>query len=131
MKSGSHSHKAMNYESLITKESCAVPGVRFRIRRLSLSRRMDLVRRIREAGEGLAFYEAGETVSERARTAEIRARIDAIYVQWGLESVEGLSIDGIPACPQSLLDRGPLALATEIAEAIREELFLNENDRKN
>lgn len=121
----------MHYESYLTVESRACPGVRFRVRRLSLARRMELVRLIRETGEKLAFHMAGDSVTDTAQAGEIRARMDDLYIRWGLDEISGLAIDGEPASLESFLDRGPDALAREIVEAIQGELFLNEDARKN
>jgi len=121
----------MRYESYLTKDSHACPGVRFRVRRLSLARRMELVRLIRETGEKLAFHMAGESVTDAAHAAEIRVRMDELYLRWGLAEVSGLEIDGEPAGLENLLDRGPDALAREIVETIQGELSLTEDERKN
>ena len=121
----------MTYESFTTVESHACTGVRFRVRRLSLARRMELVRLIRETGEKLAFHMAGDSVADAAHAAEIRARMDALYIRWGLEEITGITIDGEPVSLDNLLDRGPDALAREIVDAIKGELFLDEDERKN
>jgi hypothetical protein len=121
----------MQYESYVTVESRACPGVRFRVRRLSLARRMELVRLIRETGERLAFHMAGDSVVDAAHAAEIRARMDALYIRWGLDEISGITIDGEPVTLDNLLDRGPDALAREIVESIKGELFLDEDERKN
>jgi hypothetical protein len=121
----------MHYESYTSKESRACPGVRFRVRRLSLARRMELVRLIRETGEKLAFHMAGDSVVDAAQAAEIRARMDALYLRWGLAEITGLVIDGEPVTLENLMERGPDALAREIADAIKGELSLDEDERKN
>ena len=121
----------MHYESFTTMESRACPGVHFRVRRLSLARRMELVRLIRETGEKLAFHMAGDSVVDAAQAAEIRARMDALYLQWGLDEVRGIQIDGEPATLENLTERGPDTLAREIVEVIKGELFLDEDERKN
>ncbi|MBI2686415.1 MAG: hypothetical protein HYX27_08870 [Acidobacteria bacterium] len=121
----------MHYESYLTVESRACHGVRFRVRRLSLARRMELVRLIRETGEKLAFHMAGDSVIDAAQAAGIRARMDALYIRWGLDEISGLTIDGEPATIENLLERGPDSLAREIVDAVKGELFLDEDERKN
>lgn len=121
----------MDYESYLTVESHACQGVRFRVRRLSLARRMELTRRIRETGEKLAFHQAGDSVADGAHAAEIRTRMDELYIRWGLDQVSGLTIDGEPVTVDNLLERGPDALAREIVASIKGELFLDEDERKN
>jgi len=121
----------MNYESFTIVESRACPGVRFRVRRLSLARRMELIRLIRETGEKLAFHQAGDGVLDAAHAAEIRSRMDALYLRWGLEEVTGITIDGEPVSVDNLMDFGPDRLAREIVDSIKGELFLSEDERKN
>jgi hypothetical protein len=121
----------MHYESHRTVESRACRGVRFRVRRLSLTRRMDLIRLIRETGEKLAFHLAGDSVVDAAQAAEIQARMDALYIRWGLEEITGITIDGEPVSLDNLLERGPDTLAREIVDAVKGELFLDEDERKN
>jgi hypothetical protein len=131
MRSGWPLLSAMEYTSTKRLHSTVCPGVSFGVRRLSLAGRLELAARLREAGERLAFHEAGKSVEDGARAAEIRARMETIYIAWGLASIEGLSIDGEPATPEALVERGPDELAREIAEAVRAELFLSPDERKN
>jgi hypothetical protein len=121
----------MNYSSIVEHKSAHCPEVRFRIRRLSLAGRIELLERVREAGGRLEFLQAGNEVVDTASAAAAQARIDELYVRWGLDSVEGIDIDGEPASTESLLSRGPNRLAVEIAELVRAEIFLSEEERKN
>jgi len=107
------------------------PGVRYRIARISLGRRIDLARRVREIGRKLEFLEAGNDVREKLEAALLQSEIDRLYLEWGLEAVEGLEIDGEPATPETVIDRGPLDLALEILGRIRAECGLSEEERKN
>jgi hypothetical protein len=112
-------------------ESEAFGAVRYRITRISLGRRIDFARRVRELGRKLEFLEAGNEARERLEAAVLQAEIDRAYLEWGLEAVEGLDIDGEAATPEVLIERGPLNLATEILGKIRAECGLNEEERKN
>jgi hypothetical protein len=98
---------------------------------MSLGRRIELSRRIREIGRKLEFLEAASDVRERLDAAVLQGEIDRAYLEWGLEAVEGLEIDGEAATPESLIERGPLDLATEIVAQIRRECGLTEQERKN
>jgi hypothetical protein len=110
-------------------ESCA--GVRYRLRRISVAGKIELARKVREIGRGVEFLEASGDAREQMEAAVLAAEIERAYLEWGLERIEGLSIDGEAATPQSLVERGPLALATEMAERIRAECGLREAERKN
>ncbi|MBM3787575.1 MAG: hypothetical protein FJW30_24735 [Acidobacteria bacterium] len=121
----------MEYQSTVCKESRVCPGVRFQVRRLSLARRMELVREIRSAGAQLEFHAAGAGLADQVEAASIRATVDAIYLRWGIAGIEGLSIDGEPATVESFIAAGPDGLAREMADAVHGELFLSEDERKN
>jgi hypothetical protein len=110
-------------------EACA--GVRYRIARISLGRRIELARRIREIGRKAEFLEAGDDVRDKLEAAVLQGEIDRVFLEWGLEAVEGLEIDAEAATPTVLIERGPLALAMEIVGRIRAECGLNETERKN
>lgn len=110
-------------------EACA--GVRYRIARMTVGRRIELARRIREVGRKIEFLEAGPDVREKIEAAVLQAEIDRAYLEWGLEEIEGLEIDGEEATPQLLIERGPLNLAMEILAKIRAECGLTEAERKN
>ena len=129
----------MNYSSLLPEAyssylefgSDAVAGVRFRIARVSFSRRLELVRRVRDFAQRIEFLEAGGDATEQFESSVLGAEIDRLYLEWGLQAVEGLVIDGEPATPASLIEKGPESLAREIVRRIRAECHLSEDERKN
>lgn len=106
-------------------------GVRYRIARMSLGRRIELARRIREIGRRMEFLEAGGDTREKLEAAVLQGEIDRAYLEWGLEEIDGLEIDGAPAITATLIERGPLELAMEIVRRIRAECGLSEQERKN
>lgn len=110
-------------------ETCA--GVRFRVTRISVARRIELARRIREIGRKVEFLEAGQDPREKLEAAVLAAEIDRVYLEWGLEEIAGLTIDEEPATPASLIDKGPMDLAREILTRIKRECGLSEDERKN
>jgi len=98
---------------------------------MSLGRRIGLARRIREAGRRLEFPQAGGDVREKLDAAVLQGEVDRAYIEWGLEAVEGLEIDGEAATPEALIEKGPMRLAAEILGRIRAECGLSESERKN
>ena len=54
-----------------------------------------------------------------------------LYVVWGITTIDGLSIDGIEATPEALVECGPESLVREAATLVRSQLGLNEEERKN
>lgn len=123
--------KEMRYESVRTVESAVMPGVRFRIRKMSLERRVELTRRLGELLKRIEYLEAGREPGERIAAAEAAAEVERIHLEWGLEGIEGLEIDGKPATAETLIAAGPEALSREILQAIRAECGLSEAERKN
>lgn len=110
-------------------ETCA--GVRFRVARISVARRIELARRIREIGRKVEFLAAGQDPREKLEAAVLAAEIDRAYLEWGLEEIAGLAIDGEPATPAALIEKGPMDLAREILTRIKRECGLSEDERKN
>src|SRR5436305_8127561 len=123
------SDKNQNYESRTWFQSEG--AVRYAIRRISLGRRIELARKIREVGRRLEFLEASGDAREKLEAAVLATEIDRAYLEWGLEAVEGLTIDGEAATPERLIDLGPLDLAMEILSRIKAECGLTEGERKN
>ena len=121
----------MNYHSTVLKVSRVCPGVRYEIRRPSLSGRLDLLRLVRAEGHGLTFYNGSEELADQLRTKELLTAIDAIYIRWALLRIEDLLIDDQPADCELLIEKGPESLCREIAESIRDECFLTGEERKN
>src|SRR5712671_2486993 len=105
----------MNYTSTIDLESQAIPGVKFRIRRVTFGRRLDLARILRDRLEAIAKLAlATESPARAAQTALLSAEMDCVHLRWGLDAIEGLEIDGAPATADSLIDSGPESLVKEI-----------------
>ena len=119
------------HESSVWFDAETAAGVRFRVARISVARRIELARRIREIGRTVEFLEAGQDPREKLEAAVLAAEIDRIYLEWGLEEMQGLSIDGEAATPAALIEKGPLELAKEILARIKRECGLSEDQRKN
>jgi hypothetical protein len=122
---------AFQYESIISINSQATPGVRFAIHRISFGRRMELSRRVRELSRRAEFLEAGTETHEKIEANILAQEIDAMYLQWGLVRIERLVIDGEPATAERLLETGPEELVREVISAIKAQCGLSESERKN
>lgn len=121
----------MEYESTRTVESQRCPGVTFTIRRMSFGRRLELLKCVRSAARELEFRSAGDSTEDRAEAAMHSARMERLYIEWGLQSVSGLRIDGEDANAASLIEAGPEELCREVAAEIRRECGLSDEERKN
>jgi hypothetical protein len=120
-----------HYESVVSIDSKTMPGVRFAIHRISFGRRMELSRRVRELSRKAEFLEAGTETHEKIEANILAQEIDAMYLHWGLLSIEALIIDGEPATATRLLEKGPEDLTREIVCAIKGQCGLSEPERKN
>ena len=98
---------------------------------MSFGRRMELSRQIREISGRAEFLAAGNQLQEKIEANILAQEIDAMYVNWGLVSIDGLTIDGEAATAAHLLEKGPEELMREIVNAIKEQCGLTEAERKN
>jgi hypothetical protein len=121
----------MDYQSETTVESKTAPGVRFTIARMSLARRIELTRRIWELAAKVEHLEAGSEPREKLQAAVLAGEIDRVYLSWGLRGIEGLTVDGEPATPETAIARGPEELCREMVAAIKSECGLNAEETKN
>lgn len=111
--------------------SAIEPSVEYVIRKMTFGRRIELMQRVRELAVRLEYFEAGRDEKNRIEASLLGAHIDRIYVEWGLENVIGLTIDGEAANLHTFVDRGPEDLFQEALAAIKAECGLNEQERKN
>ena len=121
----------MTYESSVEVDSTVSPGVRFVVARMSFGRRVELMRRIRDLARRVEFLDAGKRPDEKMDAALLRAEIDRMCLIWGLRSVAGLTLDGAEASPESLAEAGPEDLFREALAAVKAEIGLTEEERKN
>ena len=77
---------------------------------MSFGRRQELVRRIREIGRKVEFLVAGTDPKDKLESAVLACDMDRAYLECGLVAVEGLMIDGVPATPEGLIEKGPVEL---------------------
>src|ERR1700722_17765615 len=122
---------ALQYDSVVSIDSKAAPGVRFAINRISFGRRMELSRRVREITRKAEFLEASTELHEKIEANILAQEIDAMYLEWGLVRLNGLIIDGESASAARLLEKGPEDVAREIVGAIKEQCGLSTAERKN
>ncbi len=121
----------MNFETSITKQSAVFPEVKYTIRRISFHGRLQLTRMIGELLGRLQFHAAGTSIEDRAAASQVAGEIDRLYLEWGLLSIAGLTIDGGPCEPDAVIERGPEELCAEVVAAIKRECTLSADERKN
>jgi hypothetical protein len=121
----------MTYESFEQVESKIAQGVSYSVSRMSFSRRMDLMKRVRELAGRAEFLAAGQETGEKMDAALLEVEIERLYVRWGLREVTGLEVDGAAATPESLAESGPEDLFREALAAVRTATGLSDPERKN
>ena len=112
-------------------QSEAMPGVEFVIARMTFGRRMELLKRVRDLATRLEYFEAGREEKNRLEASLLGAQLDRLYIDWGLEEIRGLELDGEAATPLSLMERGPEDVFKEALAAVKAECGLSEQERKN
>jgi hypothetical protein len=118
------------FSSLSWHESSSFRGVRFALKRISLGQRMELTKRIIELTARHEFLKAGDP-ADQLEAALADLLVSKLYLEWGLDRVDGLTIDGQPATAALLIEKGPEALAGEIIAVLKQEAGLSEEERKN
>ncbi len=121
----------MTYESETVIRSRIKPEVSYTVAKMSYSRRIELLRQVREYSRHKEFLEAGNTPVDRVDTALVEAEINRLYLRWGLRAVSGLQVDGAEATPEVLAESGPEELFQEALSAVRQQAGLNDEERKN
>lgn len=130
--SSSPSHNAYipDYLSIVWRNSQTTPGIRFAVRRISLGSRIELTRRMRDLTLRYEFLKAGDPTDQlEASLSELL--VQQLLIEWGLVELSGLIINGEASTRATLVENGPEALSDEIAAAVREELGLSDEERKN
>lgn len=127
----SHSAEVVRWASREWVDSRVAPGVRFAVAKMSLARRAEISRRMRGLLGELECRAAGEGMTDRLAATELEARIERVYVEWGLEELTGLEIDGEAATVEVVVERGPEGLCREMAAAVRRQCHLSGEERKN
>jgi hypothetical protein len=111
--------------------SSKYPGVRYRVIRMSMGRRIELTRRVKDLMKRMEFLNAGNTAGDKVDAAILAGEMDRLYWDFGLESLEGMEINGEPINPEAQFERGPEDLSREILQRIKSGLQLSEGEQKN
>jgi hypothetical protein len=121
----------MNWHSSKVVPSKAFPGVELVIARMTFGRRLELMKRVRDLAVRLEYFEAGVEAKNRVEASLLGGQLDRLYIEWGLEGIRGLELNGAPATAESLIELGPEELFREALDAVKAECGLSEQERKN
>ena len=120
-----------DYQTEVVLESKVVPGVKFRIAKMSFGRRVELMRQIRELARRSEFLSATADAGDKMDAALVQSEIERVYVSWGVRAVSGLTVNGQVADVEMMAAEGPEALFREALAAVRHQTGLTEDERKN
>ena len=121
----------ISHASTFQVQSELHPNVVFTLRRITFSRRLELLKRLHPLVARHEHAAAGSSISEQVVTGISTAEIEQMYLDWGLVSITGLEIDGQACTPDTLVAQGPEDLCREVLDHIRRECGLTEDERKN
>lgn len=144
----------MNYVTTISNESKVFPGVTYVLNKMSEARRAQLRLRISEPTSRIRnllremanLEDRNPSTAENPRSEEVNNEllmlsdkmeqissdeINPQWLEWGLKSIDGIDIDGVPATLKTLLTEGPPALFQEIVNEIKRVAQLNGDEEKN
>src|SRR4051812_48844286 len=119
------------YSSTHVVESKVLPGVKLMVARVSFGRRVELMMQVRDMHRKSEFLRVGEEQGDKMDAALEEAEVQRLYVMWGVRDVSGLLIDGKTANVLEMIQYGPEELFQEALEAVRREMGLSEDERKN
>jgi hypothetical protein len=115
--------------SVLASQAC--PGVELVVSRMTFGRRLELMVEVRGLATRLEYFQAGREAGNEIEASLLGAEIDKLYVLWGVDEVRGLELDGATATVETMIQSGPEALFLEALEAVRKEIGLNDDERKN
>jgi hypothetical protein len=89
------------------------------------------MRRVRVIAPKLEFFQAGASEQDKIDAGVLSAEIDDLYLEWGLQEIEGLEIDGVAATPRTLAEAGPEELFHEALRLVKAVCRLSDAEIKN
>lgn len=107
------------------------PEVEYTVARMTFGRRLELMKKVRDLAARIEFFEAAQDAGNRMEASLLGAEMDRLFLEWGLQSVAGLEIDGELATVAAMIDHGPEDLVHEALGIVKAECGLTETERKN
>lgn len=121
----------MNYSSIVDYVSSTWPEVTVQLRRVSFARRNELTKMLAPMAARMKALAASTSDADVAAAGILRREMASALLEWGIVEVSGLTIDGISATKQLLIECGPEELTLEILSELHHQISLTEEERKN
>lgn len=118
-------------EITVRYESSVAEGVWFRVRRMTLRQRIQLLEDLYPLYTEAEFLKGGATEAERLMAQVKTLKLQEILLRWGVESVGGLVVNGRELTARELSENAPEELAAEMVQRVQEAAGLTEKQEKN
>lgn len=118
-------------ETTVRYESSVAAGVWFRVRRMTLRQRIQLLEDLYPLYTEAEFLKSGATEAERLMAQVKTLKLQEILLRWGVESVGGLVVNGRELAARELSENAPEELAAEMVQRVQEAAGLTEKQEKN
>jgi len=112
-------------------QSTCCPGVSFRVKRMTLGGRIELLERIYPLLKEAESMAAGASQSDQVRNQLCTLKIQEALLSWGVLELRGLCVDGIQISAAEASNGAPEELVQEILGVIQRQIALTEAERKN
>ena len=122
---------SFSWRSAEEYRSTKYPGVKYRVVKMSMGRRIDLTRRVKDMMKKLEFLNAGSSTNDKVDAAILAGEMDRLYWDFGLEAIEGLDINGEQTSLNGQFEKGPEDLSREILMRIKQNIQLSQDEQKN
>ena len=122
---------SFSWRSADEYKSTLYPAVKYRISKMSMGRRIELTKRVKDLMKQIEFASAGVGAADKVDAAILAGQMDKLYWEFGLESIDGLEINGEQVTPAEQFERGPEDLSKEILQRIKANCCVSEDERKN
>lgn len=112
-------------------QSTSCPGVRFRVKRMTLGGRIELLERIYPLLKEAESMAAGTSQSDQVRNQLSTLKVQEALLAWGVVELDGLCVDGVEIPAREVGRSAPEKLAQEMLTVIQRQIALTEAERKN
>ena len=111
--------------------STCCPGVSFRVKRMTLGGRIELLERIYPLLKEAESMAAGASQSDQVRNQLCTLKIQEALLSWGVLELSGWCVDGVQISAEQAGRGAPENLVQEMLTVIQRQRALTEAERKN
>ena len=112
-------------------QSTCCPGVSFRVKRMTLGSRIELLEKIYPLLKEAESMAAGTSQSDQVRNQLCTLKVHEALLVWGVLELSGLCVDGVQVSAEHVGSSAPEELVQEMLRAIQRQIALTEAERKN